>query len=270
MPVIRAKYIKTTTGRTEYFAAKDTILTDVTNCYDQFLVRFDYKDSELELSMRYDSFGRIDENYEKKLAGYDSIAKMYPDSKVLMSGLSCNWNDYKDLKDLKRIFNSFSEKNRLSYFGKEISDYISRVDRLITSKFDNILLPNSVTNRKEPIILNTTKFNLIAFSSVGCSHCREEIPILKEIYSDLKDKLEIVYVSLDTHKTVGYWKELMVKNSIPWRSVLAVNNVKEVTDKYNADSLPRTILVNPEGTVEILDIRQEKDKARLYSLVSHK
>ena len=97
--------------------------------------------------------------------------------------------------------------------------------------------------------------------------CIEEIPILKEIYNDLKDQLDITYISMDNTKTAGYWRNLMSEKAIPWRSLMAKNNMEEVQEKYNpSKSVPFILLVYPNKHVEIIDVRNKNDKEKLYSV----
>jgi thiol-disulfide isomerase/thioredoxin len=119
----------------------------------------------------------------------------------------------------------------------------------------------------EPIIQDITKFNLIVFSASWCTPCHKQIPILKEIYNDLQENIEITYISLDEPKSVNKWKELMVKENIPWRSLLAVNDVKAIKNIYNAIVIPYGLLVYPSGKVEVIEVRDPIAKAKLYKLV---
>ena len=57
----------------------------------------------------------------------------------------------------------------------------------------------------------------------------------------------------------------MQKEQIPWPSLLAVNNIEGIKNKYYILGIPHAILVHPGGEMEVVDLYKDKD--RLYSIV---
>jgi thiol-disulfide isomerase/thioredoxin len=133
--------------------------------------------------------------------------------------------------------------------------------------FSNTLLPTWDTGAIEPMIQDSTKINLVIFSASWCKPCHEQIPILKEIYNDLGEYINITSISLDESKYVLDWKNLMEKEEIPWRSLLAVNDVQMIKEKYNAIAIPYILLVYTSGGLEAIDVRNSSQKEKLYHLV---
>jgi len=272
-PYLEVTYLKTKqpylTDSDLWCAVNDTLLVQGFNSVeDIFKVNFKEKDSELELSMRYKGFGFLDnDNYEKAIAEKDSIFRKYPDSRYLMRCFYQMVNKFKSIKDLQRIYNDFSEENKLTWYGQECNNYIKNFRKLYTSDFENISLPNAKTEKLEPIILNSAKYNLVIFSASWCGACHNLIPYLKDIHNDLKGNLDMVYVSLDEASTVAKWKNLLKEKAIPWRSLLAESCVKEVAEKYDAEGIPQMLLVYPDKSVKKIDIRHKEDKEMFYRLV---
>lgn len=205
--------------------------------------------------------GEIHKTYEDYLKEYIEMSLKYPDSKYLMTNLSNYIMLYHSREDVAKVYNNLSDKYKLTYWGKRINEYIHE------KVFDNIKLPSGETGVPETIIKDTTKYNLVIFSASWCTPCREEIPLLKKLFSDLHNKLNMVYVSVDEPNTVAEWKNLMQKERIPWRSVLAENDTKKIMRKYFVDGVPYTILVYPGGLMKKLDIRNASEWAQLYKLV---
>jgi thiol-disulfide isomerase/thioredoxin len=236
--------------------------------FDEFLVGTE-SDQELlssieDLVCGYSTFGGYNPNhlsYENQLESYINLTKKYPDSFSLVYELATSLNRYGTRLDVEKVYNCFSDKIKKTYWGEKIDYFIKK------SQFSNSILPAWDAERLEPIIKDTSKYNLIAFSTSWCGPCHKLIPILKEVYRDLTGRLEIVYVSLDEPKTVENWKLLMKKEEIPWRSVLAMKDVKGISDKYTVESIPFSLLVHPNGYMEIIDLRKENDKEKLYRLV---
>jgi thiol-disulfide isomerase/thioredoxin len=269
-PHVKATYLETkqykgVSGDGNYFIVNDSsILDGVSRSEDMFRVDFKEKDTELELSMKFRSFGLMDmDRYDISLSEKDSVSHKYPNSKYLMRQFCNFYSELKSTDDAKKIFDNFSEKNRSTGFGRVIGSYI----KLYTSAFENVSLRNAMSGLLEPIILDSTKLNLLIFSASWCGPCHKLIPELKEIYKDLNGNLNMVYVSLDEYKYVDDWKKLMKDNSIPWRSLLSTGHVKEIEDKYDASSLPHMLLVYPDKSVKKIDLRINEDKEKLYQLV---
>lgn len=200
-------------------------------------------------------------NYEKYIDQYLKIIERYPDSRFLTAQIAMNLQSYKIKEDLRKLYNVFSEIGRQTSWGKIIYDYIEN-----HYTFPNTILPAWDSGELEPVVQDSIKFNLIIFSASWCRPCHEQIPLLKEIHADLKEKITITYISLDEPKSVNDWKNLMQKENIPWRSLLAADNVKSIQERYYAKAIPYTLLVYPNKQVEIIDVRIKSDKDKLYSL----
>ena len=88
------------------------------------------------------------------------------------------------------VFNNLSRKHKDGLFGRIIYSFLN-------GKFDSSKLIYVSSSENERVIQETSKFNLVVFTASWCKPCIEEIPVLKNIYKDLQDKLEITYVSID-------------------------------------------------------------------------
>lgn len=174
---------------------------------------------------------------------YIEILRKYPASRSVLTLSSIGITP--NLSSLKEIYSTISPQLKESYYGKRIARQIVFLEG--DTLFTNSMLPAWNSTNLEPIIKDSSKYNLVVFSASWCGPCHKQIPVLKEIYNYIHEYLEIVYVSIDELETLEVWKALMRKEKIPWRSVLAVNDVKEVQDKYDAKAIPLTLLVMPDG-----------------------
>jgi len=222
--------------------------------------------SEFELQGHYPTFPYIpayqESTFDNYIAQCLEIIKKYPDSRYLIECVAENWTAFRTKESLQKIFAAFSKKTQQSEFGKIIDNYLKYY-----FTFSNMKLPDCKNGNIEFLIQDSTKMNLIVFSASWCVPCRKEIPLLKEVYNDLKDKLEITYISMDEEKTADNWRKQMKEDSIPWRSLMAEYDIKPVRAKYNPNgAIPFSLLVYPNRTVEIIDIRQADQKVKLYSL----
>lgn len=105
---------------------------------------------------------------------------------------------------------------------------------------------------------------LVDFWASWCGPCRQEIPNLRKIYAEFKDKgLEIVgtavWDKMDDHlKAVS---EL----EITWPQIF---NEKEATKLYGINGIPQIILFAPDGTIVERDLRGEAIKAKLDEILA--
>ncbi len=207
--------------------------------------------------------------YQKQLNQYEDLTKKYPNSHFLCRDLSSNLNAYKSKTDIQRIFDCFSPEIKQSYYGLKISDFLdSRDTQFDHTTFENSILPVWNSAKTEPIVQDTSRYNLIIFSASWCRPCHALIPELKKIYTNYKDQLILTYVSMDEERTLKDWSTIIRNENIPWRSLLAKDNLKIIQNKYCARGIPQMILVYPRGKkAEILDIRMDKDYKKLIELM---
>lgn len=246
--------------------SKESSYRDKILYMDSFIFNGDDDDAMYQmanaLNEGYSLFFRDSLDYNQRIEKYQTFSLNYPDSHYLMQALASSISRYEDKEDISKVYNNFSSKNKESYFGSMIKDYLDM------NYFDNMLLLSSETNEMEYIIRDSTKHNLVIFSASWCSPCHEQIPNFKKIYHDLHDKLDMVYVSIDDSSTVEKWKALMVSEEIPWRNLLAVENVQGVINKYFIRSIPHAFLILPSGKIHRLKLHEEKDMKLMYYFVN--
>jgi thiol-disulfide isomerase/thioredoxin len=258
--VVNAQFLQT--GRYEklaFFRFRDFI-------DDDFLVSYD-DDKELSLmsSVRdvYSRFSNAfnDLSYDEVLKKSIEITAAHPSSQYLIARVASTLRSYDSVNDIKKIFQHFSDDNKSSYFGREINRYINM------TFFENSFLPSWNTEQIEPIIQDTTKYSLIVFSASWCAPCHKLVPDLKIIHNELQNYMNIIYISLDEQRWVQNWRDFMIKENIPWRSLLAIENIEEIRNKYFVQGIPYSLFVYPDGKMERLDIIRENERMRIYEII---
>jgi len=227
------------------------------------------QDSELLSTLEATSSGffwyNVDSSrYETEVNKFIYLVKKYPNSHFLIQMLSTRSYTFKSKRDVQKVYDYFSQDNKNSYFGKGIIQYLA------DNYFKNSILKTGKNGESESIVTDSTKYNLIIFSASWCAPCIAEIPILKKVYKDLSDNLKMTYVSIDESKTVDEWGQLMKKENITWRSVLAVDDVNNIREKYHVPGVPYSLLVHPGGFMEPIDVRNTTELNYLYKTVQEK
>ncbi|MCL1934328.1 MAG: TlpA family protein disulfide reductase [Candidatus Azobacteroides sp.] len=262
---INATYLQTDTFPNILTREKNGNFIFKTNLVDFYLLT-SYRDKELLSSIEAirSSFFWYDADssrYDTEMDKYINLVKKYPDSHFLIEMLnSCSYI-FKSKEDVQKLFDCFSQDNKNSYYGKRINQY------LMDNHFKNSILKAWDTGESEAIVIDSLKYNLIIFSASWCAPCIEEIPVLKKIYEDLSDKLDMTYVSIDELNTVDKWQQLMKKENIPWRSVLAVDNINNIRERYYVPGVPYCLFVHTGGFMEPIDVRSTTELNYLYKTV---
>ncbi|MBP1617168.1 MAG: alkyl hydroperoxide reductase/thiol specific antioxidant/Mal allergen [Bacteroidetes bacterium] len=265
MPVLRMKYVKSQAFELPSYQVSDSVTMENGQLiFDQFLLDSIVKGSDfaIELENSQVSTPFLYNDNAALIHALDSLSQKYPDSHYLMVQASIYAASRANKIEGKKIYNNFSEANKKNYWGERMKKY------LYSFPFQNMELPTTTNlDKEERVIIDPKKYNLIVFSASWCGPCKEEIPILKEIYTDLKEKLDIVYISIDEPKTVAAWQKLMQTESIPWRSLNAHKDIDEMQRRYHVVfGIPCCLLVAPDGKAEFIDVRKIEDQQQLYRL----
>ena len=87
---------------------------------------------------------------------------------------------------------------------------------------------------------------MIDFWASWCGPCRKEIPNLKKVYAEYKDKgLQLIGVSIDNSEAA--WQKAVKEEQLDY---LQLNDPKNITGKlYNFNGIPFIILISPEGII---------------------
>lgn len=110
------------------------------------------------------------------------------------------------------------------------------------------------------------KYVLLEFWASWCGPCRGEIPHLRQVYKEYKDKgFEIVSVSIDDNK--ANWDKAVKEEKMVWKQLCDPQDFNgPVAKVYNVQGVPHCILLDKEGRIFKTNMRGAALNAVLQDL----
>ena len=89
------------------------------------------------------------------------------------------------------------------------------------------------------------KVVLINFWATWCPPCIAEMPSMRALYADYKDKIDFIFVSNEDAETINAF---LSKNNYTFE---VYNPLTNYPDAFNVKGIPRTFLIDAEGNIVI-------------------
>ena len=68
---------------------------------------------------------------------------------------------------------------------------------------------------------------------------------------------------MDYEKDAKAFEKILKENEIPWRTIYAYKDLNRVSDFFSIKGIPLSVLVNPDGSKELMDLRKEENQKKL-------
>ena len=108
------------------------------------------------------------------------------------------------------------------------------------------------------------KYVLVDFWASWCGPCKEEMPVLKEVYKRFKgDKFEIVGIAVSDKRADT--EAIVPQLGITWPVIYDAQSIP--TEIYGVNAIPHIILFGPDGRIVARELRGEKIAETLSPLL---
>lgn len=114
------------------------------------------------------------------------------------------------------------------------------------------------------------KYVYIDVWATWCGPCKAQIPFLKKVEKEYHGK-NIVFVSMSVDKEKDYdeWRKMIEEKQLSGVQIIAPNQTNsEFTKAYNIHSIPRFILIDPNGKIVDYDAPRPSDTENIKKIFS--
>ncbi len=114
---------------------------------------------------------------------------------------------------------------------------------------DNILdVPLIGTDGRIYTLSNFTgKVTLIEFMATWCPHCKNMIPVMKQVYSEFKDKINIISIGPDASDNLNTLREYKNEYNITW--IILWDKGGVLASKVNLQAYPTFMILGKNGQI---------------------
>jgi thiol-disulfide isomerase/thioredoxin len=172
-----------------------------------------------------------------------------------------------DFDELTAINNAFDPSIQNSKYGQIIQQRIDVLAKTAVGQPAPEI--TQTTPDGEELSLSSLKgqYVLIDFWASWCGPCRAENPNVVKLYAEYNPKgFEIFGVSLD--KAKDRWVEAIEADGLQWKQVSDLAGWKNAAAReYGVNSIPHTVLVDPDGIIIARGLRGDDLRAELEKLL---
>lgn len=200
---------------------------------------------------------RTREQNSKKLNMEKYMAKFYNDQAFAPFIMLFEMTNELSLDELKELRGQLDEKLNNHPYTKELDEIIANKEFKVGVEAPEFSIKGM--NGEEIELKNYAgKYVLLDFWASRCGPCRNEMPNVVKLYKECKGKdFEIIGISLDQKPEP--WKKAVKDLKMTWPQACDFQVwYGPVARKYNLSAVPYTVLINPEGKVEALNLRGEE------------
>lgn len=172
--------------------------------------------------------------------------------------------------EMQSVFNKLSKNLKDSPEGQRL---VKRLEVLKHREIGEPMLNFTQANAEgQPVSFSDFKgkYVLIDFWASWCGPCRAENPNVLKAYNTYKDKnFTVIGVSLDDNG--DKWKKAIKEDGIPWTQVSDLKGSNnEIAAYFGINSIPSTLLIDPQGKIIDKDLRGELLNKKLSDLLGGK
>lgn len=165
-----------------------------------------------------------------------------------------------NVDEAEKVWKQFDPSIRHCYALRKVEDLIRRANNCAVGHEAPDFELVSPTGELVKLSSLRGKYVLVDFWASWCGPCRREIPNIKKVYAEFKDKgLEVLGVSID--RSEKDWKKALEEEKLDYLQLCDLENI--TLKLYNYQGIPFIILISPEGIILDKDLRGETIRTKI-------
>lgn len=187
-----------------------------------------------------------DKVYTSQTEEFVNMIPKHPKSNALMAIIYNNFLSSSPDK-LQELLNSFDKSMQsTNYYAKAMLEQINRTKACEVGQLAPDFEVKDLNGNSVKLSSLRGQYVLIDFWASWCGPCRKEIPNLKRVYAEFKDKgLKLVGVSIDDNESK--WRKAVEEEKLDYLQLW--DSQKSTMKLYNYNGIPFIILISPEGII---------------------
>ncbi|MEP7377528.1 MAG: TlpA disulfide reductase family protein [Chitinophagaceae bacterium] len=213
----------------------------------------------------FSTHDKLDQEKKYVIAGF---VKEHPASAVSAWAISTFYGFDPNLEEVLDVFNSLSEKNQTSLYGRQITEIIDAAKRTAIGKTAEDFTVSDMNGKPVSLSSYRGKYVLVDFWASWCGPCRAENPNVVNTYNKYHSaQFDVLGVSLDTNKDA--WLKAVNNDKLEWKQV---SDLKAWDSKivaiYGLKGIPFNMLLDKEGKIIAKNLRGAAFESKLKEVLN--
>jgi len=175
--------------------------------------------------------------------------------------------------DYKIIYENLVRLSTDKEFNTRMEDKFNRVEKLKKGMASPLFAYNDVKGKRVKLEDLAGKYIYVDVWATWCSPCIAEIPHLKKLEHEMQGQnVEFVSISIDRDDDFDKWKSMVREKELTGIQLMADNDWEsDFAVQYVIESIPRFIIIDPEGNIVNADAPRPSDpdlKVTLNGLIA--
>ncbi|ALO14063.1 Thiol-disulfide oxidoreductase ResA [Salinivirga cyanobacteriivorans] len=210
--------------------------------------------------------GLVEGLYDKEQAYSESFALENLDNLVGLYIVRRKLVYSMDYEKLKDVLGKVPEDNQNNAYYEYLEKHLAKLEKTRIGKEAPTFTMKDTAGNEVALKDFRGNYTLVDFWAAWCGPCRRANPHVVEIYEEYHPKgFQVLGVSFDQSREA--WIKAIHEDNLPWTQVSDLKGWKnEAGQLYGVNSIPHTVLIDPEGKIVANRFSHEELREKLEEI----